>query len=213
MEQFYIDCDSGNDANAGTSPRTAWRTLARANQVTFGPGDSLLLRRGTMCHGVLSPQGSGTASNPIVVSAYGKGARPAIVADGARAAVYLYNVQGWEIRHLDISNPGARDGTTRTGIYVLLENFGIGRHYVVDDVKVHDVVGCDCTGPESDPSGGVVFKAAGATAPTGFDGIRVSRSTVSGVDGYGIATSSLWDRRPQNPLGTGTFVPISRVHI
>lgn len=210
---YYVDCGSGSDTAAGTTAQTAWRTLAHVNTITFRPGDSILLRRGTTCNGVLSPQGSGTAASPIVVSAYGPGARPAIAAGGARAAVFLNNVQGWEIRHLDISDTTTADGTPRTGIYVLLTNFGTGSHYVIDDVNVHDVTGCDCTGPDTDDSGGIVFKAAGSSVPTGFDGIQVTGSTVSGVDGYGIATASQWSLRSLFPGGENTFVPISHVLI
>ena len=211
--QYYVDCGAGDDAAAGTTPATAWHTLAHVNTVIFQPGDSILLRRSTTCHGVLQPQGSGSPTNPIAVSAYGTGARPAIVADGARAAVFLHNVEYWTIQHLDVSDPGPRDGTSRTGIYVLLDNYGIGHDYIVSDVNVHDVPGCDCTHPNVENSGGVVFMAAGSSAPTGFDGIRVTGSTVSGVDGVGIGTNSQWSLRPQYTLGTNTFVPISHVYI
>lgn len=210
---YYLDCGSGNDAASGTTPDTAWHTLARVNSVTFQPGDSIFLRRGTTCAGVLAPQGSGTSANPIVLSAYGSGARPAIVGGGARAAVYLYNVQGWEIHHLDVSDPATPDGTPRIGIYVLLQDYGTGSHYAIDDVNVHDVTGCDCFRSGEEDSGGIVFKAAGSAVPTGFDGIQVSNSTISGVDGLGIGTASQWDQRALDPSGTGTFVPMYHVHI
>jgi hypothetical protein len=91
---------------------------------------------------------------------------------------------------------------------VLLDDYGIGRHYVVDDVNVHDVTGCDCG-----DSGGVVFSAGGSSVPTGFAGIQVTNSTVSDVNGHGIATASTWNRTPLNPGGQNTFVPISGVLI
>lgn len=212
---YHLDCRSGNDASPGTSPGTAWRTLDRVNRQALRPGDSVLLRRGTRCDGVLQPQGSGTAAAPITLAAYGTGARPAIAGGGARAAVFLHNVQGYEIRHLDISNtPATPDGKARGGIYVLLEDYGTGRHYVVQDVKVHDVPGCDCLQPELDNAGGVLFKAAGSEKPTGFDGIDVSRTTVTTVDNIGIGTLSQWSRRePLYPAGTNSFVPITRVHV
>ncbi len=212
-QRYFLDCRYGNDAAKGTTPQAAWRTLARVNAVTFQAGDSILLRRGTTCAGVLAPQGSGASGNPIVVSAYGAGTRPAIAAGGARAAVFLHNVSGWEIRHLDVSDQTAPDGTARTGIYVLLENYGTGSHYVVNDVKVHDVTGCDCIDPNAEESGGILFKAAGSAVPTGFDRIQVSGNTVSGVDGFGIGTESQWSARAQYPAGTGSFAPISHVRI
>lgn len=210
-QAYYVDCVTGDDAAAGTTPQTAWRSLSRVNQVTFGPGDSILFRRGTTCTGVLQPRGSGTAAAPIVVNAYGSGPRPAIVGTGGRATVFLQNVAGWEIRHIDISNPGPADGTPRVGIYVRLEDFGIGVHYIVHDVKVHDVPGCDCLDPALENSGGILFEATGSTVPTGFDGIRVSNSDVSGVDNIGIGTLSQWSRRDLYPAGTNEFVPMRNV--
>ncbi|MDH6129142.1 right-handed parallel beta-helix repeat-containing protein [Kitasatospora sp. GP82] len=212
-QQYYVDCSAGNDAAAGTSSGAAWRTLARVDQATFQPGDSVLLRSGTTCTGVLSPHGSGTASQPIVVNSYGGTARAAIDGGGARAAVFLENVQGWELRNLDISDRVTADGTARTGIYVLLTDYGTGSHYVIDNVNVHDVTGIDSTGPDSQDSGGIVLKAAGSKTATGFNGIQVSNSTVSGTDGYGIATESQWSKRTLFPGGENTFVPMTGVRI
>ncbi|GLW09646.1 hypothetical protein Misp01_47750 [Microtetraspora sp. NBRC 13810] len=211
--RYYVNSESGDDSATGTAPDTAWRTLDQVNATVFQPGDSLLLRRGSAWHGVLRPQGSGTAGDPIVVGAYGTGARPVINGGGARAGVFLRNVQGWEIRDLEVTNIGEADGTTRTGVYVLLEDYGVGAHYVVDDVHVHDVVGCDAMKPELDNSGGIVFKAAGSDVPTGFDGIQVSNSTVSGVDNVGIGTLSQWNRRDLYPAGSNTFVPMTNVRV
>lgn len=211
--KYYLDCAAGSDTAAGTAQGSAWRTLGRVNTVTFQPGDSILLRAGTTCAGVFAPQGSGSEGRPIVAGSYGQGTAPAIVGNGARAVVFLHNVQYWELRNLDISDSAAGDGTSRTGIYVLLENYGTGKHYVIDHVKVHHVVGIDSTGPDQDASAGILFKAAGSVTATGFDGILVSGSTVSGVDGYGIATSSQWSKRALLPTGTNSFVPISHVHI
>ncbi|GAA2150344.1 hypothetical protein GCM10009760_44640 [Kitasatospora kazusensis] len=211
--QYYVDCSAGSDTADGLSTGTAWHSLARVDTVTFQPGDSILLRSGATCTGVLAPKGSGTASAPITVSSYGGSARAAIVGGGARAAVFLDNVQGWELRNLDVSDKGAADGSVRTGIYVLLSDYGTGAHYVVDNVNVHDVNAADSTGPDVEDSGGIVFKAAGSVTPTGFDGILVSNSTVTGTDGYGIATESQWSKRALFPSGDNYFVPMTNVRI
>ncbi len=94
-----------------------------------------------------------------------------------------------------------------------VDDYGIGSHYVVDDVNVHDVTGCDCFKAETEDSAGILFKAAGSSVPTGFDGIQVAGDTVSGVDGVGIGTVSQWSRRALYPAGTGTFIPMYHVHI
>src|SRR5829696_3948264 len=42
---FYV-AEAGNDAADGLSPATAWRSVARANQQDFEPGDQLLFEGG-----------------------------------------------------------------------------------------------------------------------------------------------------------------------
>lgn len=193
---YYVDCRSGSDTSSGTSAGRPWRSLAKASR-TYRPGDRLLLRRGTSCTGVLAPTGSGTAALPISVDAYGKGAKPRIDGAGARAAVLLLNVEGWELRNLDLSNTGAPTTTDRrAGLLVRLTDHGVGRHYVVDGVDVHDVNGADFKDP--DPSGGILFSVTGSAVPTRFDGVRIEDSTVRHVDRTGIGTSSTWGRRPED---------------
>ncbi|WP_414170145.1 right-handed parallel beta-helix repeat-containing protein [Streptoverticillium reticulum] len=210
--EYYVDCSEGSDSAPGTSPNTAWKTLDRLDKTTFKPGDTINFRKGSTCSGTLAPSGSGTDTAPVVVRSYGSGTeRPKIVGNGARAAIHLRNVQGWEIHDLDVSDPGGDAGATRTGIYVELSDFGTGRHYVIDNVVVHDVNGCDCTAP-GEPSGGIVFNATGSATPSGFDGIKVSNNKVNHVEGIGIGTSSMWARRPVYPGGPGTsFVPMTGV--
>jgi len=75
---YYLDATSGNDANNGLSPQTAWRTLARINVSRFNPGDSVLLKRGEMWRERLDVPSSGAPGNPITFSAYGVGNNPII---------------------------------------------------------------------------------------------------------------------------------------
>lgn len=209
-QTFYVDCAAGNDAAAGTMA-APWRTLNKVNSVTFTAGTTINLRRGTTCAGTLTPKGSGTATSPIRVNAYGTGALPKIVAKEARAAVTLRNVQGWELRNLDITDTGDA-GPTRAGIYVEASDFGVATHFVIDSVVVHDVNGCDCTG-YTDLSGGILFQATGTAVPTGFDDIKVTHNTVKHVDGIGIGTASHWAKRTLLPDGPGKWVPITRVEV
>ncbi|MFJ2746367.1 hypothetical protein ACIO3O_42660 [Streptomyces sp. NPDC087440] len=210
----YLDCTNGNDNTPGTSPRTPWRTLAKAS-TAYRPGDRLLLKRGTTCTGTLAPTGQGTPTRPIRIDAYGTAtaAKPHIEGNGARAALLLRNSQGFEIRNLDLSNTGPATTTDRrAGLLVLLTDYGVGRHYVVDGVDVHDVNGSDHKDP--DPSGGILFVVQGSTTPTRFDSIRVEDSTVRHVDRTGIGTMSTWGRRAAYPDGPGTsFEPITNTRI
>lgn len=76
---FHVSCD-GDDERDGTTPDEAWRTLARANEATLGPGDRLLLERGCTWDGDrLDLTWSGTEDARIEVDAYGDGPLPRIV--------------------------------------------------------------------------------------------------------------------------------------
>src|SRR5881628_2464203 len=58
---YYLDCQSGRDSNDGLSPLRAWQTIDRANQIAYGPGDSILLKRGCAWHGTgFKANGNGT---------------------------------------------------------------------------------------------------------------------------------------------------------
>ncbi|MEU9703150.1 right-handed parallel beta-helix repeat-containing protein [Streptomyces sp. NPDC047981] len=197
---YFVDCGGGSDSASGASPGSAWKSLEKASEREYGPGDRVLFRRGSTCVGVFAPSGSGAEGAPVRVDAYGKGAKPRIQGGGARAAVLLENVEQWELRNLDVSNKGAAPGPDerRAGILFRLTDFGTGRHYVVDDVDVHDVNGSDHKDP--DPSGGILFVVRGTATPTRFDGITVSDSTVKHVDRTGISTASSWGKRPEHPL-------------
>lgn len=123
---YYVR-NGGNDANAGTSPQTAWRTLHKVNSTHFQAGDRILFQRGDTWPGAgdddnlrpcASTSCSGTSVAPIQIDAYGSGALPRIIGTNqATAAVHLLNQDYWEIRHLDISDDGVGgDMVVRNGI-------------------------------------------------------------------------------------------------
>lgn len=191
---YYVDCAKGDDATTGTSAKAAWRSVAKASGHAFGPGDRLLLKRGTSCTGVLAPKGAGAAGAPVRIDAYGdkRAAKPHIEGEGARAALHLVNTEQWEIRNLELSNTGPATTTERrAGLYVQLTDYGTADHFVVDGVDVRDVNGADFKDP--DPSGGILFVVQGSAKPTRFDGVRVTGSTVRHVDRTGIGIMSTWD--------------------
>ena len=85
---YYLDFELGNDTNSGTSPQTPWKTLHKANQTTFQPGDHILLEADSVWNGtsvtianvstllnspevgMLYPKGNGAEGNPIVIDLY-----------------------------------------------------------------------------------------------------------------------------------------------
>jgi len=73
---YYVDATGGNDAFAGTSTASPWKTLKQVNGSSFSPGDSVLFKRGESWHESLVIPSSGTAAQPITFGAYGSGDLP-----------------------------------------------------------------------------------------------------------------------------------------
>jgi len=105
---LYADAVSGDDANDGLSPSTAWRTLDRANQSVVA-GDTVLLQ-GTFTGQQIAPTVSGTAARPIKVTSYpgttavldvGSAGRAVLLDAGRRYIVIerlrIQNVPGYAI--------------------------------------------------------------------------------------------------------------------
>lgn len=175
-KDYFLDATNGNDSAAGTSPKTAWRSLAKANATTFRPGDRILLKAGEQWHDEqLWPKGSGGPGRPITISAYGdaRAGRPYIAtngnvpspfrADGSKnpetvgltGAIVLRNQQYWEINNVELSNDDdfATDITTervvRDGIMVSInaDLLAAGADNIMDHFRISDVYVHDLDGP------------------------------------------------------------------
>jgi len=120
---YYVDSQTGDDAQSGTRPEQAWKSLAKVNAMRFVPGDRILFKGGTRHAGELRPQGLGRAGQPIRIGAYGAGGRPRIDGGGIPATVSLHNVEYWEVEGLEITNTGTARAP-RNGVRVTLEDFG-----------------------------------------------------------------------------------------
>ncbi len=170
---FYIDSEKGDDQNSGTSPETAWGTLARVNAGAFSAGTRILLKAGTSYRGPLRLHGSGKPGQPIVVDRYGTGAKPkiaAVAADGA--VVSLSNVEHWEVNNLELSGG-------RMGVFVYIKEFGVAHHLHFRNLHIHDIPG----GLGSD-DGGFLLKREGVT--TWFDDLLIEGCLIKHVDRNGI---------------------------
>ncbi|MGO4548913.1 Ig-like domain-containing protein [Paenibacillus sp. 2TAB23] len=143
---YYVDDLEGSDENAGTSPEEAWQTLDKVNANPFQPGDAILFKAGGAWSGMLSPQGSGSDGEPIVIDKYGEGEKPLIAGDGADAAIYFYNQEYWEVRNLEITNFAELPGQRR-GIHVSGDsgndwsNMREYKHFVFEFLEIHSVKG------------------------------------------------------------------------
>jgi hypothetical protein len=134
---YYVDCSAGSNGDGSQS--SPWNDLDTVNAATFSPGDSVLFKRGTTCSGQLWPKGSGTATDPITIGAYGSGALPVISAPSGKnpnypeAAVKLEDQEGWHIQDLEVT------GANRYGIHIANTTTVLKSHFRVTDVVVHDV--------------------------------------------------------------------------
>ena len=80
---YYVDSEAGSDENNGTSAAKAFKTLDKVNAVNLQPGDSILLKKGSIFDNQrLYPKGKGTEERPILISSYGEGNIPVINAGG-----------------------------------------------------------------------------------------------------------------------------------
>lgn len=68
---YYIDSESGNDTNEGTSEDTPWKTLQKIEKTQLYPGDTVRFKRGASFTGPLYITNSGDDQNYITFSDYG----------------------------------------------------------------------------------------------------------------------------------------------
>lgn len=169
-QTWYVDCGSRSHAPDGRSPATAWTSVRDVSARTFQPGDTVEFRRGSVCQGMLTPKGSGSAAAPIRVGAWGTGPLPVIEA-GKRdeAAVKLFNQEYWTIQDLEFS------GGTRHGIFIT------GTKGVLHGIRVRDVVIHGVSGDPRTKEDGLLTIASG-TAKQHFDDVLID-----GVTAYGTS--------------------------
>jgi hypothetical protein len=75
---YYVDSESGDNAKSGKSPEAAWKDFTNVSKLTLGPGERLLIRRGSVINQELTLSAKGTRDNWAEIGAYGTGARPII---------------------------------------------------------------------------------------------------------------------------------------
>ncbi|MEV8107162.1 right-handed parallel beta-helix repeat-containing protein, partial [Streptomyces sp. NPDC088135] len=209
-ETQYVDCSADASVQTGSSA-FPWQSLDRVNGLALKTGSRILLRRGTRCTGTLAPNGSGRPGKPLVIGAYGTGAKPVIDGGGNAETLLLKNTQWVEASGLEITNSGA-PGRNKRGVRVQLEDFGTGTHYRLTGLDIHDIRGDDTKGTTG--SAGILFSVTGTEKPTKFDDVVVAGNTVTGVDREGVYFASTWNNRPvhgdYDPDGP-PFLPSTRV--
>ncbi|NOY81691.1 MAG: hypothetical protein GXP31_11905 [Kiritimatiellaeota bacterium] len=105
---YHIDSVSGNNDNTGTSPTAAWKDFTNINGRTLGPGEKLLIRRGSVINQELVVSAAGTSENWAEIGTYGEGPRPIIRRDWdiADRCVLVRNPDFLRIRGLVVCYAG-----------------------------------------------------------------------------------------------------------
>ncbi|MET3811804.1 hypothetical protein [Arthrobacter sp. UYEF3] len=210
-QTYYVDC-SALPAGAGTQA-SPWNSLIQVNGFTFGPGDSLLFKKGTTCIGSLSTSGSGSAAAPFTIGAYGTASGRAVLdGNGASKVVYLFNQQYVTLQDLEIVN-AANPGTNRRGIDVELQDFGVGNGYTIRNVYLHDVWGDDTKGPAG--SQGIAFRVTGQTTPTTYNDVKLINNQLADIDRQAVVMRlSSWNCRVELACtSTPNWLPATAVRV
>lgn len=74
---YYVS-RSGDDGRDGTTPATAWRSLAKVSAFGFAPGDVVHFRCGDQWRGQLVPC-SGGPQGPVTYTSHGRGLKPRLL--------------------------------------------------------------------------------------------------------------------------------------
>lgn len=142
---YYVDSRSCNDHNSGKSVSQPWKTINKINQASFGPGDSILFRSGSVWSGqTLSPKG-----NNLIISSYDTGVLPKLEGRGTiEDVIQLKNQTSIDISNLDISNQvtgftGKEGDRLKNlhGIHIIGQDSGELANYKLHNLYVHDVTG------------------------------------------------------------------------
>ena len=195
--RYHIDC-SASSAGDGTID-APWDNLEAANEVVLGPGDSLLLRRGATCVGMLKPQGLGSAENRFLVGAYGDGPLPRIDAQGLfHSAVHLEDVSHMVVKDLELTNPGNPEEPHR-GVYIT-PALARMTNLEIRDLYIHDVTGLVTFNGTAKRGGAIIGDSRFDTTETQIDGVLIENNRIEDVGRSGIyfdGTTASTSERPR----------------
>ncbi len=212
---YFLDSSEGKDSNSGLSIKKPWKSLDRANQVSYQPGDKILFKRGGSWNGIFEPKGSGAEGNAIVVTAYGVGEKPVLDAQGAvsegqifSSTIRLFNQEYWEFRDIHVKNYAPQEGnnpTYKNGILVEGRDVGTLHGFAFINVLVSDVNGMlsDKGRLKGRENGGLkmlISRSADSSewVPSNFDGALVDSCYFLNNSRSGFFTVSDWKMRDLN---------------
>lgn len=192
---YYFDAEKGSDTNSGTSPGSPFRSLDKIQELKIGPGDSILLKSGSVFTEKLYFSGKGTPGKPVVIGKYGGPERPFLKGDsGHTETVHIYNSENVVIRDLEISNKRDKRENHLAGLKVELKNYGEAHNITIDNLYIHDVSG----GLEISKGGGTALLVQNAedkdSIPSRFVNLKIENCTIKNCSRDGIRLKGQWIR-------------------
>lgn len=129
--QFYIDSVKGDDSNSGHTPRKAWKSIQRANQQQFKPGDNLYFSGTEELSGTLQLDSadSGTEGEPLTITSLNA---KSTINGGDSCAIISYRCTNLIIQNISCKGSGRKNGNRQSGIMV-----DGGKNITIDSVSVY----------------------------------------------------------------------------
>lgn len=200
---YYFDGSAATSGNGGIS--SPFNNLAAIASLSLGPGDNILLKRGTHFNETLQLNAGGSSTSPITIGAYGDVNSPLPIVTAKPSdlnSVLLGGGSYVTLQDLEITNPGD-NSTARRGVYVYAHDSGQVKGITLRRLYIHDVQGrMPSTSGGSSPigkyagaSGGIIIEAAGNSTPTYFTDMLIEDNVLRAVSRQGIYTWSNWCRR------------------
>ena len=164
---YYVDSQRGDDSNDGTAENKAFRTLGKVNELNLEPGDTVLLKKGSVFEDqalTFTKEDSGTAEAPVKISTYGEGEKPKINTNGHGQ---------WELNYgnpLDNQNHKWK-GTVSSSI-------------LIEDTEYLEIEGLELTNDRksaTDTEQGKAYNDAYAMDRTGVAGVAKDNGTVDHI--------------------------------
>jgi hypothetical protein len=119
-KQFFINSQTGNDNNNGTSIDSPWRSIKKLEEITFQPGDKILFAKNSKYQGGVRFKSSGNVQRPIVISSYGEGMLPSFSnPDQNELNGNVFQISGSHITIDGLAFSKCADANSKTGKPVL----------------------------------------------------------------------------------------------
>jgi len=127
----YFVSPAGEDRNPGTIDKP-WMSVNKVNSVDLNPGDTIFFQGNQVFKGTLKLDSldAGDENKTIVVTSYGEGR--ATIDGGESSALYAEGCNFLNIRDIEFSGAGRKEGNTADGVMIMNSNF-----VLVDQVEVY----------------------------------------------------------------------------